>query len=516
MNYILILFAFIWLFTLTKINCKPLPTFREKKQTNNRKMSMNQENMIKFMLKFGYLDQNAGPQALIAGDTLVAALKSVQKFGGLEETGVFDNDTLKLINSKRCGVPDIPLKLNGNKNKRYVVSSNVWNKRSLTYYIFNFTPKLPHESIRNEIQKALSKWSRFSQLKFLEVNNENFADIVISFGVADHGDQFPFDGPGNTLAHAFYPGELGPLGGDIHFDDSEDWTLDNSTNNGVDFYSVVLHEMGHSLGLRHSTAPDSIMNPYYKGPQLQDIGYDDISGMRSVYIARSLPEDYVSFTPPIQLPPITPGKSHPHVHWSSFSHETCTDYDTVTPEPFTTFKPEIATPKKNDNTDECKGNFDAVSCFRGEIFVFKKNLLWRLNKPGSILQRYPVQLLKFFQVLANNDHNIVKIDAAYERPDSNIVMFSGKNYYVFNGNHLIENSPKSIMDYGFPPFLVRVDAVMVFGGPPLTYLFSGEYFWIYDDQKKILLQNHRLIKEHFKGIKTPIDAVLTWKSGKFI
>jgi len=57
--------------------------------------------------------------------------------------------------------------------------------------------------------------------------------------------------------------------------------------------------------------------------------------------------------------------------------------------------------------------------------VNKLKLLWRLNRPGSILPRYPVQLLRFFQVLADSDHSIVKIDAAYERPDSNIIMFNG-------------------------------------------------------------------------------------------
>jgi len=67
-----------------------------------------------------------------------------------------------------------------------------------------------------------------------------------------------------------------------------------------------------------------------------------------------------------------PNKSH--VHWSSFSHETCTDDDEiVTPEYYTTYKPELST-IKNDNMNECKGNFDAVSCFRGEIFVFKENV----------------------------------------------------------------------------------------------------------------------------------------------
>lgn len=41
--------------------------------------------------------------------------------------------------------------------------------------------------------------------------------------------------------------------------------------------------MGHSLGLGHSSESDSIMNPYYKNAPLQDIGYDDILGLHSLY-----------------------------------------------------------------------------------------------------------------------------------------------------------------------------------------------------------------------------------------
>lgn len=41
--------------------------------------------------------------------------------------------------------------------------------------------------------------------------------------------------------------------------------------------------MGHSLGLGHSSESNSIMNPYYKSLQPQDIGYDDILGMYSLY-----------------------------------------------------------------------------------------------------------------------------------------------------------------------------------------------------------------------------------------
>ena len=47
--------------------------------------------------------------------------------------------------------------------------------------------------------------------------------IEIKFVTYEHGDGDPFDGPGGTLAHAYFPA----YGGDMHVDNSEYWTINS-------------------------------------------------------------------------------------------------------------------------------------------------------------------------------------------------------------------------------------------------------------------------------------------------
>lgn len=53
----------------------------------------------------------------------------------------------------------------------------------------------------------------------------------------DHGDNFPFDGKGVILAHAFFPTGI-RNSVDVHFDADESWTTSGDSEQGMYIYRV--------------------------------------------------------------------------------------------------------------------------------------------------------------------------------------------------------------------------------------------------------------------------------------
>lgn len=153
----------------------------------------------------------------------------------------------------------------------------------LGYFLGPLASRLPRAAVQHEVQRALAEWSRHVNVDFEPAAQAAQArTLAFMFGRWGHGDEYPFDGPGRTLAHAFYPAPPNPetIAGDLHFDDDEPWGL----GTGVDVYSVVLHELGHALGLGHSDRPGTVMYPYYA--RAFELTSDDIAAIRTLYAAR--------------------------------------------------------------------------------------------------------------------------------------------------------------------------------------------------------------------------------------
>ncbi len=152
---------------------------------------------------------------------------------------------------------------------QYVVSvGDGWdgpgqNAATLNYVFSQMTAKLPAGVPQSEIERAMAEWSKVIQITWQASTNSNGTHTVnILFATGDHGDGYPFDGPGGVLAHTFYPAPPNPepIAGDMHFDNAESWRVGANT----DLFSVALHELGHALGLGHSDNPNAVMYPYYK------------------------------------------------------------------------------------------------------------------------------------------------------------------------------------------------------------------------------------------------------------
>ena len=220
-------------------------------------------------------------------------IMSFQRYNSLKVTGELDGPTLQLMERPRCGFPDVG---------SFTLWSEKWPSPMLTYQFAQDTSKMPTAAQRDAFRQALQLWADVSKLQFSEGSN---AQLQVRFVGGEHGDGSPFDGSGNVLAHAFFPTQH-HLGGDCHFDDAENWVLSGS---GIDYITVAAHELGHALGLAHSSVKDSLMYPYYGGPH-RFLHEDDIAGIQALYGARVTPP------PPEPKPPAPePPKPEPADDW---------------------------------------------------------------------------------------------------------------------------------------------------------------------------------------------------------
>uniref|UniRef100_A0A674IST5 Collagenase 3 n=1 Tax=Terrapene triunguis TaxID=2587831 RepID=A0A674IST5_9SAUR len=344
-------------------------------------------------------------------DSLACQLQHMQSFFGQEINGWLDSETLDLMKQPRCGVPDVA-------------------------EIVKYTPDLTQEEVDQAIQEAFKIWTHVTPLNLFRLSFGT-ADIMISFGTKEHGDFFPFDGPFNQLAHAFSPGEN--FGGDIHFDDDETWT---NTRGAFNLFTVAAHEIGHALGLDHSSNPQALMYPIYTYTGTRDfvLPEDDVEGIQALY---GIPQ-----------------RGDP-----------------------------------NFSTDE-----DIY------IYIYIYTHTENMKKMGVAIPTITRVIRENATVINSVWPDLPnQIDEAYECPGKILLFFlpsilhAGKKFWALKGHVILEGYPKKLYELGFPRTLQKVDAAFHDTKTGKTKFFDEQRHSMENGYPK-------LIEKDFPGIENKMDA----------
>ncbi|CAD5122118.1 unnamed protein product [Dimorphilus gyrociliatus] len=397
--------------------------------------------------------------------SFIKALKKMQKYAGIPITGKLDDLTMETMRKPRCGNPDGENEdhENDNKEKRYAVASK-WYKTHLTYYIkgSTYTYDLDNKKVEEAVAQAFKYWSDVSALTFERRYSSYNVDIIMYFAKKSHGDSNPFDGPGGVLAHAYFP-----TNGDVHFDDDEAYTLRSYA--GTNLLQIATHEIGHSLGLQHSSIKSAVMAPYYYGysPNFA-LQPDDINGIRSLYGSNR---------------PTTP------VYTSSTTK---------------TVKSTVKTPV-NSYPDPC--SLTSIDTFfeskNGFFYVFKGEYYWKLNRYADLQSKIPTKISDGFPGLPND------IDAAFMWFSKSTYFFKGDLYWRFRDGVMQSGFPRRIGKDGFRGVPNNLDSAFVYKGNNVIYFTKGNLYYRYENFR--VKDNYpKQFDRIWEGLPAGVDAALAY------
>jgi hypothetical protein len=132
------------------------------------------------------------------------------------------------------------------------------------------------ETWQREFARALQTWANATKLNFYFVSDSGAASGTVN---GSQGDiRLTMSPRSDSYAgYTYYPSGSS-LGGDMFLSSNYGWNIGQH----IDLYSVVLHELGHSLGLGHSDVGGAVMAPTI-GTVYSGLSSDDIAGIQSIY-----------------------------------------------------------------------------------------------------------------------------------------------------------------------------------------------------------------------------------------
>jgi len=172
-----------------------------------------------------------------------------------------------------------------------------WNKNTLTHSLVRGTEDIPDNYLESfAISLALQTYATEIPIKFHKVKSTENPDIRIEFKSAEEESLFK-ERP-SVLAFAYFPAQ-GSVSGQVVFNDEYHWSMNGVSidnpqtpqpNDRIRTYNliiVLIHELGHTLGLKHDQHNDTedVMDPIYN-PNIRDLSSNDIIRIRKKYGVR--------------------------------------------------------------------------------------------------------------------------------------------------------------------------------------------------------------------------------------
>ncbi|XP_050505192.1 matrix metalloproteinase-16-like [Diabrotica virgifera virgifera] len=454
---------------------------------------------------------------------LSTSLITFQERYNLPVDGLLNNETIKFMRRPRCQHSDNDF-----------IARTAWKKHHLQWYF-------PQRTVdaQKDAEMAFQMWQNVSNLTFTMVTTPGVdpPDITITMVSKTHyfrrncmgGDECPTKVGGAVLGHSYFPNADGTCI-EIHLDIDQSWHFgtDSIPEGRTSFLMVLVHEIGHALGIAHSATPNAIMYSVY-ADKIRVLHDDDINAVQYLYGAKSKYAPIPKFTnmhiptnisTTTILPPSSRQSIHPHHTTPHLTSTTTTrpapPRQSIHPHHTTLHTPSSTTTRPTTRKQLIFKNLcDIIPDFmflatapefsNYRLYIAHNKFIWKLDLNGMIIPSQPELLIDYVPTELRQ----YTLQHIFQTTSGDLVTIVSPNKYFsasFPSIQYIDNFSLNI------PNKARINAIFQ-SNAGRSYTFYNNMSYIEFSNDFMTESGRGKIKDLFPGIPEDISLAFRWTDG---